>query len=455
MGVVLLSIVCFVLILTILVVVHEGGHAVVARLCGVRVTEFFVGMPFGPQIAKRSSRSGITYGATLALLGGYTKIAGMAAERDPRGPLVLALVNARGTVTVEEVARVLDCEPNEAAEALALLADWGSIEEVWPDGVSHGRHDLPNRYRTVRRDAQGRTIYDRHHDFAALEATEAGQPYRPAVSADVFFEQERGRTYGGVGVGKRLAILVAGVACNILLALVLLAGYYMAAGIPVVTGIDPAIQSVVEDSHAAAAGLEPGDEIVGVNGIAVDTPEQAADALAGIRGAGPVDLTFVHEGVERHATVDVGAHDTLGVYFGYATQTHHPGLGEALGYALDYTGMVAQSVASLLIPSQAGEVLQQSSGVVGIASLTHDAVVEGVGTVVVLAAMLSMSLGWMNLLPIPPLDGGKVLIELVQVVVRRPISMRVQAIANMVGISLFLLLFFYMVMQDVARIAGV
>ena len=65
-------ILCFLIILTLLVVIHEAGHATVARLCGVRVTEFFVGMPWGPEVSWRSKRSGIKYGATFALVGGYT-----------------------------------------------------------------------------------------------------------------------------------------------------------------------------------------------------------------------------------------------------------------------------------------------------------------------------------------------------------------------------------------------
>ena len=98
--------------------------------------------------------------------------------------------------------------------------------------------------------------------------------------------------------------------------------------------------------------------------------------------------------------------------------------------------------------------LQDSAGVVGIAALAQDAVAQGVWPVILLAAMLSMSLGWMNLLPIPPLDGGKGLIEVVQALIRRPISLRVQSALNMVGIALFVLLFVYMVIQDTSSLLG-
>ncbi len=449
-----LSILCFLIILTLLVVIHEAGHATVARLCGVRVTEFFVGMPWGPEVSWRSKRSGIKYGATFALLGGYTKIAGMASDPDPLAPLALALVNARGSLTVEELARVAGCDPYDAAATLATLADWGSVEEVWEPGERHRRSDLPERYRTTRRDAHGLTVYDRSHDFSLPGSTAAGEPFSPDCSADEFLARERARTYGGVGFWKRMAILVAGVACNIVLAVVLIMAFCMVAGVPTATGVDPHVAVVAQGSPAESAGLAEGDEIVAIDGVAVDGAVEAVDALSAARGHGPFEIEYVHDGQARTATVDLGEGEALGVNYGYTIETLPLSPLESLEYAFVYTGEVAQSVMSLLIPERAGEVLQESSGVVGIAVLTQDAVAQGIWPVILLAAMLSMSLGWMNLLPIPPLDGGKGLIEIVQVVIRRPISLRVQSVISMVGIALFVLLFVYMVVQDVSSLIG-
>ena len=116
---------CFLLILCVIVVVHEGGHALVARLTGMRVTEFYVGMPYGPEKSHVSKRSGIRYGATLALLGGYTRICGMAFSQDKRMALALALVNARGRLTTDELALALDCDPTDAQALIDALVDLG------------------------------------------------------------------------------------------------------------------------------------------------------------------------------------------------------------------------------------------------------------------------------------------------------------------------------------------
>ena len=445
-----LGVICFLVVLTVIVVVHEAGHAWVARRCGARVTEFFVGMPFGPEASRVSSRSGIKYGATFALLGGYTKIAGMLPPDDERLSFVLALVNARGRISVDEVAEVLGCDAADAQTALAFLADWGSIEEVWPEGVRHARSDYPAEYRTVRRDAKGLTVYDRGHDFSGEGVNPAGAPYLPDVSADDFFEAESSRTYQGLNLPKRLAVLVAGVFCNLLLAFVIFMAYYMIHGVAGVASLD--VAQVQDGSVAAEAGMVAGDRVVSVGGEQIDSYDVLGEALEGVRGAGEFELVYSHDGVETAATVELAEGETLGVYYGVAY--YGLGFGEAAYCSLVYIGEVASTVASLLVPSQTVEVLEGSAGVVGIAAMTQDAVSSGLWSVLLLIGMLSLSLGWMNLLPIPPLDGGKVLIELIQGVIRRPVPLRVQGAANLVGIALFLLLFVFMVFQDVSRLAG-
>ncbi len=447
-----LGIVCLIAILTVIVVVHEGGHAAAARLCGARVTEFFVGMPWGPEVARRSRRSGIKYGATLALVGGYTKIAGMAPCEDRRAALVLALVNARGRVTVAEVAEVLGCD--EGSEdpylLLGMLADWGSIREVWPEGSRHGRRDYPEAYETVARDPNGLTVFDRGHDFALPGSTRDGDPYLPQVSADAFFAAEQKRTYQGLSVPKRLLVLVAGVACNIALAFVVFMVYYMVHGVPV--GVSPDIAAVSEGSPAAAAGLQAGDRIVEVEGTPVDGYAEVGAALDAADASDGLALSYERGGERHDAVLDVGGDGVLGIYYGYVYGGL--GFGAAAAASASYIGSVAQAVASLLVPTQTASVLQDSAGVVGIAVLAQDAVAGGGWSVLTLLGMLSLSLGWMNLLPIPPLDGGKVAIELVQVLLRRPVSAAAQGAASAVGLALFVLLFVYMVVQDAGRLVG-
>ena len=77
---------------------------------------------------------------------------------------------------------------------------------------------------------------------------------------------------------------------------------------------------------------------------------------------------------------------------------------------------------------------------------------SGIANLVMIIAMISMSLGFMNLLPIPPLDGGKILIEIVQIIIRRPLSVKVQNILTYIGLAFFLFIFVVALKNDIFRL---
>ena len=98
------------------------------------------------------------------------------------------------------------------------------------------------------------------------------------------------------------------------------------------------------------------------------------------------------------------------------------------------------------------EVLNQSSSVVGISVMASKAAAEGFSTFIMLVAAISMSLGFMNLLPIPPLDGGKILIEVIQIIVRKPLSIKVQNILSYIGLAFFLFVFVVALRNDILHL---
>ena len=96
-------------------------------------------------------------------------------------------------------------------------------------------------------------------------------------------------------------------------------------------------------------------------------------------------------------------------------------------------------------------VLDQSSSVVGIAVMTSEAASSGAYELALVAAAVSMSLGFMNLLPIPPFDGGKILIELIQLVIRRPLSLRAQSALSYLGLAFIVFVFVVVLRNDIVR----
>lgn len=116
-----------------------------------------------------------------------------------------------------------------------------------------------------------------------------------------------------------------------------------------------------------------------------------------------------------------------------------------------YIAMVVQAVAGLFNPQTAADTISQSTSVVGIAVMSKNAFDAGLTDALFFTAMLSVSLGVMNLLPIPPLDGGKFVIEVYQRIRRKVVSLRVVNFISYAGVALFTLFFIIMMNQDIQR----
>lgn len=110
-----------------------------------------------------------------------------------------------------------------------------------------------------------------------------------------------------------------------------------------------------------------------------------------------------------------------------------------------------QAILGLFNPATAGEVVSNSTSVIGIAVMSADFFAKGLADALFFMAIISISIGLMNLLPIPPLDGGRFVVEVFQKVTRRTVSARVMGTVSMVGMALFLCFFVFMLNQDVQR----
>ena len=361
------------LVLSLLVFIHEGGHFLAARAFGMRVTEFFLGMPSRFRLAFKSKRYGTEFGVTPILLGGYTRICGMEGEEDELLAPALACVQRHGRVKVAELADEIGCDEDRAYGLVATLADWGAIRPFYdPELDEHrGQSTWPEAFETLARDDQLLNEYDRDHDFSRPGATADAEPRVPDMSPADFLQHERARTYLGKSFVPRLVALLAGPAVNIVFALVLV----------VVT--------------------------VSVFG-----------------------MTFVQDG---------------------QTMVWRPDVLTAIRFAFDYAFTVAEFALRLIMPQHTMEVLESSSSVVGISVMASEAASTSPVELVLLVASVSMSLGFMNLLPIPPLDGGKILIEVVQLIIRRPLSTRAQNIVSYVGLAFFLFIFVVALRNDIVR----
>lgn len=123
----------------------------------------------------------------------------------------------------------------------------------------------------------------------------------------------------------------------------------------------------------------------------------------------------------------------------------------AIEVGFGYIGMVIQAVIGLFNPQTAAETVSQSTSVVGIAVMSKSAFESGLSDLLTFTAMISVSLGIMNLLPIPPLDGGRLVIEIYQRIRRKAVSIRAMNYLSFAGIALFTVFFIVMMNQDIQR----
>lgn len=437
-----------VLLLSVLVFVHEGGHFLAARACGVRVTELFLGMPCRFNVHFSSKRIGTKFGVTPLLIGGYAAICGMDPQTVPCAPAVLAAVHRHGTVSVSDLARELELDPDDVLDACAFLLGWGSIAPVYEDESKQSSKYYPMTYASMPRDAAGNTVYD-GKAFDRTHATKQGDAWVPPMGDDEFYRCERSHTYLGKGFWKRALMLVAGIIVNILTGFILMVGVYSIVGIQSVDNVNT-IGAVEAGSPAASAGLKAGDAILMVDGESTATWEEVYNALQESGEDGAVDLTVEHDGSQRQMTIELSDQGTLGISASVRTVRLNPL--DSMRVGAMYIVQTAQGVIRMLTPQHTVEMLNNSASIVGISVLSAQAAQAGAGTFLSFAALISFSLGFMNLLPIPPLDGGKLLIEIVQAVSRRQVPIKVQAAFSWLGIILFGLLFVYMLRVDILRL---
>lgn len=412
-----------VVVLLVLVVIHELGHFIAARAFGVRVTEFMIGLP-GPNIG--FERNGCRYGITCIPLGGYNRITGMEpGPEDPNLEQVLAYVYRHGTADAEHVALACGITDDEAEEALAVLDGWGSIN-------APGRSNKLEAYAAPKVGA-----------YALGEAREVADP-------KALLDSERAQTYRSLPCWKRLVVLFAGPLMNVVLAFVIMLVLFSGIG---VTQTTTTISDVADGGPAAQAGLQAGDTITAIDGT--DTPDWTtlAQAISQFSPGQTVTVSYERDGAAHDAQLTVGTSEQgapqFGIYAG-TTQVRLP-LGDSLKASWDYLVLTVQAYANLFNPATTAQVLDQSTSVVGIAVISERAASAGIVPLLYILAVISLSLGIVNLLPVPPLDGGKIVVEVIQRIVGRDIPVKVINAISVVVIALLLLLFVVMLRQDIIR----
>jgi regulator of sigma E protease len=276
------------------------------------------------------------------------------------------------------------------------------------------------------------------------------------------------RAYYRQPVWKRIVVIAAGPLVNIVLAFAILFAVYM-------TSFQQTDQSVgeIRSGTPAATVLRPGDEIVAVEGRRfqglsleerltrfgklVGRHECAGGNVNGCTAATPVRLQIRRNGTPQTISVrpeyDKEAGRAL-IGFSYGSKPADLSTGAAASEALDKMWMVASGTFHVFAHIFESEERKEISGIVGTSDVANQVIDVGLAPALLLLALVSLSLGLINLLPILPLDGGHIFWSVIEKLRGEPVSLRVMERASMIGFALVAMLFFIGLSNDLGRIGG-
>jgi regulator of sigma E protease len=276
-------------------------------------------------------------------------------------------------------------------------------------------------------------------------------------------EEVRDRAYHAQPVWKRIVVIAAGPAVNLVLAFVLLFIFYFGVG-PYDVGV-----AAIEKNYPATGVLHVDDKIVAVDGKKV-APEELTNAISAHRcavrpptarckAATPAQLTVVRDGKRRQITLtpvyDPKAKRTrIGFQYGSIDQRESLSFGSAVNLTTDrywfFTKATLELPKRLINPEQRKEI----SGAVGAYEATRQTILNQPADVIGILALISLSLAIVNLFPFLPLDGGHIFWAIVEKVRRKPVSIAVMERASVVGFMLVILIFFIGFSNDLSRLSG-
>ncbi|WP_125766300.1 RIP metalloprotease RseP [Lapidilactobacillus wuchangensis] len=416
------TVISFLIIFSILVVVHEFGHYFVARKSGILVREFAIG--FGPKMVSWR-RHHTTFTIRWLPVGGYVRMAGAEDDDSAIEP------GTMGTIQVNDQGLVDRIDISEGSGNLSgiplQIGEADLVDQLTISGNENADPDQPRHYQV-------------DHDALIVERDGTEVQIAPR---DVQFQSAT--------VGRRILTNFAGPFNNFMLAIL---GFMLVAflqgGVPSTSN---QIGAIEPNSVAATAGIRPNDQIIKVD--QTKTPDWNS-LVSAIQSKPKQEVKVTIKRGQRQLTTSLtpkAVKESGKSYgqIGIMTKVDHSIIGK-VKYGFTATWSMGSQILKVLGSFFTGGFsLNKLSGPVGIFKSTSQVVGAGFTNIVWFLAMLSVNLGLVNLVPIPGLDGGKILLNLIEVIRRKPIPADKEGIVTLIGAGFLVLLMVAVTWNDIVR----
>jgi regulator of sigma E protease len=235
-------------------------------------------------------------------------------------------------------------------------------------------------------------------------------------------------------------------------------GDYEMGDIGVLPDVSPNVRSVVSGDPADRAGIKPGDVVVAVDGERMIFARHLAEAISR-NGGRQIELLIRRDNAELKVPVTPeqrGDKGLIGVSISEETRTFKPGPLEAVRLSVEQnivsSGLIFRTLGGLFTGSTS---VRQLQGPVGIAQLSGESAQAGWVALLSLMAVISLNLGLLNLMPVPVLDGGHILIMALEGVARRDFSMQVKEKMLLAGFVVLMMLMVTVIYNDLTRVSWI
>ncbi len=431
-------------VLSALIIAHELGHYIAAKICKMNVEDF--SLFFGPRLIRLGKWGGTEFNIRSVPLGGYVKVAGMEPDDLIVGSALLRPSLATGkpvTLRGFSEAALEEIDRNNLSDRTLVITEGavGTDFRLTPEGKAQIQDLLT-----------GASINSDEHKY--LESVIAADAYRPSPND---FNQKP--------LHQRTFMIAAGPFMSFFFGYLIFCVMGVTTGLPLMQldKLPNTVGMTIPGKPAARAGILSGDSIVEINGKRIT---DWGELVAPIRANPKKEL---HLAINRQGKIinftlvtDTGEMDeienkvtvkkTVG-QIGITPRTDilvKHSLVDSMKRGTELTlFLIQQNIAAFSKPKKLN---QDSGGIIKISEVIHQERKQGVPAILLLAASLSIGLGIMNLLPIPLLDGGHLLLFAIEGIGRRKLTAKEVFTAYAFGASIILVLFVWITLKDVINV---